>query len=177
MAQLTFDIPKVDEKATRARVKKMFDSYHEDKSTLETMERVNPLWLTHGIVSGPSEKQVAMYPTFDADMIRGGQVRNAEQELTELSELMDARAAHIDKMQNFCKSVERAVESLPHFEREIMERTLMVNKHARKKDFYIWPELAMTKDAYYKHKEKAMLRIAFALRIEVYERAGGGEAA
>ena len=170
--------PKVDEKATRQAVKESFKTYHEHKKSLQAAESYaansGAGWkFLRGVSGQPSESGTAFYPTNDADAIRGSSKRlPAAQELTKVVDRLQQYQERLDAMRSFCDRMERVVENLPVEEREIMLRTLMVDRKKRKKDALIWPELSMGKTEYYEHKEKAMLRIAFALQIEVYEDAG-----
>jgi ArpU family phage transcriptional regulator len=178
MMQLDLMLPKLDERATRQAVKEAFKIYHEYRKSLQVAESYTTNggigWkFLSGISGRPQDSKTAFYPLNDADAIRGSSKRlPAAQELTKVVERLQQYQERLDAMRDFCELMERVVENLPEEEREIMKRTLLVERKKRQKDELIWPELSMGKTEYYKHKEKAMLRIAFALRIEVYEDAG-----
>lgn len=64
-----------------------------------------------------------------------------------------------------------AVNSLKDIEKMIMvKKYLLHDQHGY--DLFIWTELGLGKTKYYAIKGEAMLRLAFALKIEVYKKGG-----
>lgn len=167
--QLTFDLPRVDERATRAAVKKAFEQYHDYRKTLDCSAA--PLHLVKGI-KGPSANTTVARPDTDADLIRSSHHRTAYADMVEVAERLQQHQARTIAMMEYVEAVEQAVANLPEYEQAVMKATMMVDKRKRRKDTVIWPELGLCKNDYYECKEKAVLRIAFALRIEVYESKG-----
>ncbi|MFF5994809.1 ArpU family phage packaging/lysis transcriptional regulator [Lysinibacillus sp. KU-BSD001] len=64
--------------------------------------------------------------------------------------------------------IHRAVASLKHDERQIIVRRYL--QMETDYDIDIWTDLNIGKTTYYKKKWQAMLRLAFALKIEVYHK-------
>jgi ArpU family phage transcriptional regulator len=178
MAQETmnFVIPQVDEKATRTAAKKAFVTYHQYKATLETLYQAHGI-LKHFRGSAPTAGKTMRYVENDADAIHGSskrlpaikQFENAMADIQRQREQLEKRREQIEAMESFITLLDNAVAGLPEYERQIMDKTFMVDKWSRKKDKDLLDELPFGRTEYYEHKEKAMLRIAFALCIEVYE--------
>jgi ArpU family phage transcriptional regulator len=78
--------------------------------------------------------------------------------------LNKSRADRLTKMND-------AVNSLKDIEKLIMvKKYLLHDQHGY--DLLIWTELGLGKTKYYAIKGEAMLRLAFALKIEVYKKGG-----
>ncbi|MGG3800443.1 ArpU family phage packaging/lysis transcriptional regulator [Metabacillus fastidiosus] len=68
---------------------------------------------------------------------------------------------------DFLKKVQRAVNRLAHLERAILIQRYMQEEEVY--DYGVYSELHLSERKYYRLKGKAFIRLAVALRIEIYE--------
>lgn len=138
-------LPKVDEKATKKEAEKELFEYREFLITLPTnlMPAVTP---TYSLVP-PSQTNAFHSSTEDIALER-----------VEYEKIRD----------EFLQRINTAVNTLKDQERQIIiERYL---KHEIGYDREIWMNIGLGKTKYYEIKGAAMLRLAFALKIEVYQK-------
>ncbi|MEK4535618.1 ArpU family phage packaging/lysis transcriptional regulator [Peribacillus sp. FSL K6-1552] len=139
------DMPVVGEKKTKREVEKAISEYRDFLITL-------PIFLMPKVT--PSYSLVPPSNT------------NAFHSSTELEriEFEQNRADCLNKMHD-------AVNSLKDIEKMIIvKKYLLHEQHGY--DLLIWTELGLGKTKYYAIKGEAMLRLAFALKIEVYKKGG-----
>ncbi|GAC42295.1 hypothetical protein PPOP_1652 [Paenibacillus popilliae ATCC 14706] len=72
-----------------------------------------------------------------------------------------------ERLQREYDQVMRAVGQLSEAQREIIERRYLTDEGVT--DINVYVEMGMPERSYYLAKSKAMHRLAFALRLEVYE--------
>lgn len=142
------DMPIVDEKRTKKAVEMAIAEYRDYLITLPVflMPKVTP---SFSLVP-PSNTNAFHSSTEDAALER--------------IEFEENRDACLTKMHD-------AVNSLKVFEKQIMvKKYLLHDQHGY--DSEIWTELGLGKTKYYAIKGQAMLRLAFALKVEVYKKGG-----
>jgi len=145
MGKLSMFLPTINSKATKKKVEKIFDEYRMYLVTL------------------PSDflpKITASYSMLPAS------VTNKFHSSTE-----DAAIERIEfelERNKFVNKVHAAVNSLKPDERFIIIKCFMQQHAGYDPDIYL--ELGMGKTRYYEIKGEAMLRLAFALQIEVYKK-------
>ena len=142
------DMPVVDEKRTKREVEKAIAEYRDYLITLPVflMPKVTP---SYSLVP-PSNTNAFHSSTEDAALER-----------IEFEQERDA----------CLKTMHEAVNSLKEIEKTIMvKKYLLHDQHGY--DLEIWTELGLGKTKYYAIKGEAMLRLAFALKVEVYKKGG-----
>lgn len=139
------NIPKVDEKKTKAALERALFNYRDYLMTMpsDLMPTITP---AYSLIS-PS-----ITNSFNS------KTENAALERVEFERARDA----------YTKKIHDAVATLKHEERQIIIKRYLVEDVYY--DVDIWTELNMGKTNYYKKKWQAMLRLAFALKIEVYQK-------
>lgn len=142
--KMTFKLPKINEKATRKAVEKKLDEYREFLLTLPSdfFPKITPSYST----LPPSVNNQFHSATEEAAIER------IEFELTR---------------SQFMNNLHQAVNSLKVDERFIIIKRFM--EHDLGYDPDIWMDLGIGKTKYYQVKGEAMLRLAFTLKIEVYQ--------
>jgi len=144
MEQLTFTLPKIDREATRKRV----------EEALETAR----LYKQIGIVRRETKITPSYEPRFHGDT-------NKISRQTE-----DVATWNVDtekRLQEVTERVERAVARLGYVEREIIRKRYLEDEDAA--DYLVYTELGMSERQYYRVKARAFYKLAFMLRLEVYE--------
>ena len=66
-----------------------------------------------------------------------------------------------------CEQVNRAMRVLSRRQREIIERRYLGDEEIT--DIHVYMDMCISERTYYYEKEKALYRLAFFLRLEVYE--------
>lgn len=141
--QIAF-LPDVDKKKTKKAVEAAFKAYR--------MYKTMPI--SYG---GPSENLTAAVVSCDADMIRG-QNRDIS--------AANTINTYLERVQTV-KSIEEVVANLPVTEQTILKDTMMKADDMCDSDTWVMDKLGLGKTKYYDVKWRAILRVAFALRIEV----------
>ncbi|MFY0521181.1 ArpU family phage packaging/lysis transcriptional regulator [Lysinibacillus sp. UGB7] len=137
-------IPKIDEKKTKAALEYALFKYRDYLMTLPTdlMPTITP---AYSLISPSNTNE------FNS---------KTENVALERVQYETARNAYMEK-------IHHAVATLKSDERQIIiQRYLLEDMYY---DVDIWIELGFGKTNYYKKKWQAMLRLAFALKIEVYQ--------
>ena len=140
-------LPKVNEKATKKAVERKLSDYRSYLITLPVslLPKVTP---SYSLV--PPSHTNEFYSSTEAVAI-------------ERLEFERERNA-------FLEEVQTAVNTLKEHEREIIYRKYMEQEAAY--DMDIWTDLGLGRTKFYKVQGEAMLRLAFALKIEVYRNHG-----
>jgi ArpU family phage transcriptional regulator len=143
--QMNFYIPEVNPKATRKAVEEALEEYRDLLVTLP-MNCSPKITASYSLIP-PSNSNDFHSKTEDAAIER------AEFEM------------HRNK---FLNKIHAAVETLKPDEKYIIVKRYMQQETGYDPD--IWMDLGIGKTMYYSLKGKAMLRLAFALKIEVYKK-------
>lgn len=147
MEQLTFTLPKIDREATRKKV----------EEALQTAR----IYKQIGLVRREMKVTPAYEPRFH------GQTNKVNRPAEEVA------AWNVDterRMQEVTERVERAVARLGYREREIIRKRYLEDEDAA--DYLVYTELGMSERQYYRIKARAFYKLAFMLRLEVYEQEG-----
>ncbi|MBK5492879.1 ArpU family phage packaging/lysis transcriptional regulator [Bacillus sp. TH13] len=142
--QLSFKMPVLDEEETKNEVEKVFEEYRMYLSQMpsDILPKVTP---SYSIVP----------PSVTNEF-------NSSTENIAIERLQYEMAR--DKFMNW---VHRAVNRLPKRERQIIHMYYMEEEKGY--DPHIMDEVRLGRTTYYKVKGKALLRLAFSLRKEVYK--------
>ena len=148
--QMTIILPEVNTKATRKKVEAKFEDYRKYLVTL------------------PSDFIPKITPTYSVipPVVTNSFHSSTEDIAIERIELEKSR-------NEFMSKIHKAVNTLKNDERFIILKKYMC--HDIGYDLDIWTELGIGKTKYYEVKDKAILRLAFALKIEVYKKKNGGK--
>ncbi|MEC2202688.1 ArpU family phage packaging/lysis transcriptional regulator [Bacillus subtilis] len=144
MNQMRLNLPQIDEEATKAKAEKLLDQYrlHLLQVPDDFLPKVTP---TYSIVP-PS-------------------ITNEFHSSTE-----DAALKRLDweiQRDKFLKRIQRAVNRLAQRERQIIVMLYMQPEEMY--DYEVYGEMDLSARSYYRVKAKALYRLAFALREEVYK--------
>lgn len=145
MNQLTLNIPQIDEEATKLKAEKLLDQYR--------------LYL----LQVPDDFLPKITPTYS---IVPPSITNEFHSSTE-----DAALKRLDweiQRDKFLKRIQRAVNRLSQKERQII--VMLYMKPEEMYDYEVYAEIGMSQRSYYRVKAKALYRLAFALREEVYKK-------
>ncbi|BDG80031.1 MULTISPECIES: ArpU family phage packaging/lysis transcriptional regulator [Bacillus] len=145
MNQLTLNIPQIDEEATKLKAEKLLDQY-----------RIYLLQV-------PDDFLPKVTPTYS---IVPPSITNEFHSSTE-----DAALKRLDweiQRDKFLKRIQKAVNRLSQRERQIIFMLYM--KPEEMYDYEVYAEIGMSQRSYYRVKAKALYRLAFALREEVYKK-------
>ncbi|MEC1406606.1 ArpU family phage packaging/lysis transcriptional regulator [Bacillus halotolerans] len=145
MNQLTLNIPQIDEEATKLKAGKLLDQYR--------------LYL----LQVPDDFLPKVTPTYS---IVPPSITNEFHSSTE-----DAALKRLDweiQRDKFLKRIQKAVNRLSQRERQIIFMLYM--KPEEMYDYEVYAEIGMSQRSYYRVKAKALYRLAFALREEVYKK-------
>lgn len=148
MNQLTLNLPQIDEEATKAKVEQLLDQYRLYLLQDNFLPKVTP---TYSIVP-PSITNEFHSSTEEAALKR-----------------LIGRFS-VDK---FLKRIQRAVNRLSQRERQIIVMLYMQPEEMY--DYEVYAEMDLSQRSYYRVKAKALYRLAFALREEVYKDGGTTE--
>lgn len=138
-------IPKIDEKKTKVALERALFKYRDYLMTMPTdlMPTITP---AYSLISPSNTNEF------------NSKTENAALERVQFENARDA----------YTKKIHNAVATLKKEERQIIiKRYLLEDMYY---DVDIWVELGMGKTNYYKKKWQAMLRLAFALKLEVYQK-------
>ncbi|OLP66055.1 hypothetical protein BACPU_11420 [Bacillus pumilus] len=144
MDQMNLDIPQIDEEKTRAKMKRMLDRYKI--LMLQTPEDFMPKITTTYTITPPSFSNQFHSSTEDAALNK-----------------MDWE---IERDQ-YMKRIQRGINRLTQKERRILVMLYMQTEDMY--DYEIYAEMGLSQRYYYRVKNKAYYRLAFALREEVYK--------
>ncbi|MGM0950038.1 MAG: ArpU family phage packaging/lysis transcriptional regulator [Bacillota bacterium] len=144
MNQLTLNIPQIDEEATKLKAEKLLDQYrlYLLQVSDDFLPKVTP---TYSIVP-PS-------------------ITNEFHSSTE-----EAALKRLDwdiQRDKFLKWIQRAVNRLSQKERQII--VMLYMQQDDKYDYEVYGDMGLSQRSYYRVKAKALYRLAFALRVEVYK--------
>ncbi|UQZ41349.1 ArpU family phage packaging/lysis transcriptional regulator [Bacillus subtilis] len=145
MNQLTLNIPQIDEEATKSKAEKLLYQYR--------------LYL----LQVPDDFLPKVTPTYS---IVPPSVTNELHSSTE-----EAALKRIDweiQRDKFLKNIQRAVNRLSQRERQII--VMLYMKPEEMYDYEVYAEMGLSQRSYYRVKAKALYRLAFALREEVYKK-------
>ncbi|MCC2114933.1 ArpU family transcriptional regulator [Bacillus halotolerans] len=145
MNQLTLNIPQIDAEATKLKAEKLLDQYR--------------LYL----LQVPDDFLPKVTPTYS---IVPPSITNEFHSSTE-----DAALKRLDweiQRDKFLKRIQKAVNRLSQRERQIIFMLYM--KPEEMYDYEVYAEIGMSQRSYYRVKAKALYRLAFALREEVYKK-------
>lgn len=140
-----FNLPKINEKATRKEVERSLEEYRKFMLTLPG-DFLPSITQSFSLVP-PSHMNKFNSTTENAAIER------VEFEITR---------------NKFMSKIHEAVNSLKEDERFIIIKRFMLEEIGYDPD--IWMELGVGKTKYYQIKGEAMLRLAFTLKIEVYRK-------
>lgn len=150
MNQLTLNIPQIDEEATKLKAEKLLDQYR--------------LYL----LQVPDDFLPKITPTYS---IVPPSITNEFHSSTE-----EAALKRLDweiQRDKFLKRIQRAVNRLSQRERQIIVMLYMQPEEMY--DYEVYAEMDLSQLSYYRVKAKALYRLAFALREEVYKDGGTTE--
>ncbi|MEK4228953.1 ArpU family phage packaging/lysis transcriptional regulator [Solibacillus sp. FSL H8-0538] len=136
-------IPRIDEKKTKLALEKVLDKYREYLMTL------------------PSSEMPTITPSYSIIPPSNTNTFNSKTENVAIE-----RAEYELARTKFMNKIIDALQTLKEEERLIIVDRFLAEDI--KFDIDIWTDLAVGKNKYYKLKWQAMLRMAFALKIEVY---------
>lgn len=145
MNQLTLNIPQIDEEATKLKAEKLLDQYR--------------LY----ILQVPDDFLPKVTPTYS---IVPPSITNEFHSSTE-----EAALKRLDweiQRDKFLKRIQRAVNRLSQRERQII--VMLYMKQEEMYDYEVYAEMGLSQRSYYRVKVKALYRLAFALREEVYKK-------
>ncbi|UQZ56883.1 ArpU family transcriptional regulator [Bacillus subtilis] len=145
MDQLTLNIPQIDEEATKLKAEKLLDQYR--------------LYL----LQVPDDFLPKVTPTYS---IVPPSITNEFHSSTE-----DVVLKRLDwevQRDKFLKRIQRAVNRLSQRERQIIVMLYMQSEEMY--DYEVYAEMGLSQRSYYRVKAKALYRLAFALREEVYKK-------
>ncbi|MCL6426389.1 ArpU family phage packaging/lysis transcriptional regulator [Bacillus subtilis] len=145
MNQLTLNIPQIDEEATKSKAEKLLYQYR--------------LYL----LQVPDDFLPKVTPTYS---IVPPSVTNELHSSTEETALK--RIEWEIQRDKFLKKIQRAVNRLSQRERQIIVMLYMQLEEMY--DYEVYAEMGMSQRSYYRVKAKALYRLAFALREEVYKK-------
>jgi ArpU family phage transcriptional regulator len=143
--QMNFYLPEVNPKATRKAVERELEKYRDLLVTLPV---------------DCSPKITASYSLIPPS--------NTNEFHSKTEEAAIERADFERYRDNYFKKIHAAVEAL-----KPDEKFIIVNRYMQQVTGYdpdIWMDLGIGKTMYYELKGKAMLRLAFGLKIEVYKK-------
>ncbi|MED1878618.1 ArpU family phage packaging/lysis transcriptional regulator [Bacillus subtilis] len=144
MNQMRLNLPQIDEEATKAKAEKLLDQYR--------------LYL----LQVPDDFLPKVTPTYS---IVPPSITNEFHSSTE-----DAALKRLDweiQRDKFLKRIQRAVNRLAQRERQIIVMLYMQPEEMY--DYEVYGEMDLSARNYYRVKAKALYRLAFALREEVYK--------
>ncbi|QGG51592.1 ArpU family phage packaging/lysis transcriptional regulator [Lysinibacillus pakistanensis] len=138
-------VPKVDEKKTKAALEKTLYKYRDYLLTL------------------PSDLMPTITPAYSLVCPSNTNSFSSKTENLAIERVQyeEARTAYMNKIHS-------AVATLKPVERQIIIQRFLAEDPYYDVDIFI--DLGLSKNTYYKKKWQAMLRLAFALKIEVYQR-------
>ncbi|QDK69067.1 ArpU family transcriptional regulator [Bacillus halotolerans] len=145
MNQLTLNIPQIDEEATKLKAEKLLDQYR--------------LYL----LQVPDDFLPKVTPTYSTVP---PSITNEFHSSTE-----EAALKRLDweiQRDKFLKRIQRAVNRLSQRERQIIVMLYMQSEEMY--DYEVYAEMGMSQRSYYRVQAKALYRLAFALREEVYKK-------
>ncbi|WP_185184347.1 ArpU family phage packaging/lysis transcriptional regulator [Bacillus subtilis] len=145
MNQLTLNIPQIDEEATKSKAEKLLYQYR--------------LYL----LQVPDDFLPKVTPTYS---IVPPSVTNELHSSTEETALK--RIEWEIQRDKFLKKIQRAVNRLSQRERQIIVMLYMQLEEMY--DYEVYAEMGMSQRSYYRVKAKALYRLTFALREEVYKK-------
>ncbi|MCM3525260.1 ArpU family transcriptional regulator [Bacillus subtilis] len=145
MNQLTLNIPQIDEEATKSKAEKLLDQYR--------------LYL----LQVPDNFLPKVTPTYS---IVPPSITNEFRSSTEEAALK--RLEWEIQRDKFLKRIQRAVNRLSQRERQII--VMLYMKLEEMYDYEVYAEMGLSQRSYYRVKAKALYRLAFALREEVYKK-------
>ncbi|ARW33016.1 putative phage-related protein [Bacillus subtilis subsp. subtilis] len=148
--QLTLNIPQIDEEATKLKAEKLLDQYR--------------LYL----LQVPDDFLPKVTPTYS---IVPPSITNEFHSSTEEAALK--RLNWEIQRDKFLKRIQRAVNRLSQRERQIIVMLYMQPEEMY--DYEVYAEMDLSQRSYYRVKAKALYRLAFALREEVYKDGGTSE--
>ncbi|WP_342467507.1 ArpU family phage packaging/lysis transcriptional regulator [Bacillus sp. FSL W8-0629] len=144
MNQTSLDIPQIDEEKTRAKMERMLEKYKMLR--LQTPEDFLPKITTTYTITPPSFSNQFHSTTEEAALKK-----------------MDWEI----EREQFMKRIQRAINRLTQKERRILVMLYMQDEEMY--DYEIYAEMGLSQRNYYRVKNKAYYRLAFALREEVYK--------
>ena len=145
MNQLTLNIPQIDEEATKLKAEKLLDQYR--------------LYL----LQVPDDFLPKVTPTYS---IVPPSITNEFHSSTE-----EAALKRLDweiQRDKFLKRIQRAVNRLSQRERQAI--VMLYMKQEEMYNYEVYAEMGLSQRSYYRVKVKALYRLAFALREEVYKK-------
>lgn len=145
--QMSFKLPKIDREATKEAVVSAFEKYR--------------MYL----LDEPEEKLPKVTATFS---LTPPSNTNENHSSTE-----DAAVSNVDserERRQYLKRVQRSVNRLKYSERAILIQRYMTFEDAY--DYEIFNDLGMSERTYYRIKGKAFYKIAFMLKLEVFQEEG-----
>ncbi|MED4530928.1 ArpU family phage packaging/lysis transcriptional regulator [Metabacillus fastidiosus] len=140
------DLPKINEKATKKELEKMLFKYRDYLISL-------PIYLMPKITASYS-----IVPPSNTNAFHSS-TEDAAIERIEYEKLRDDYLKEIHDVINTLKDQERHI---------IIERYLRQDELGYDRE--IWMNMGVGKTKYYEIKGEAMLRLAFALKVEVYQK-------
>lgn len=145
--QMTFKLPEIDRNATKAAVESELDKYQ--------------MYL----LMDPEEHEPKITSSFKLVSTAPSNQFHSSTEETAIKRLDIEK-----KRQDFLKRIQRAVNRLAYQERSIIIKRYMSGDDIY--DYEVYNELGFSERKYYRIKARAFYKLAFILRIEVYQEAG-----
>lgn len=145
--QMTFKLPEIDRNATKAAVESELDKYQ--------------MYL----LLDPEEYEPKITSSFKLVSTAPSNQFHSSTEETAIKRLDIEK-----KRQDFLKRIQRAVNRLAYQERSIIIKRYMSGDDIY--DYEVYHELGFSERKYYRIKARAFYKLAFILRIEVYQEAG-----
>lgn len=142
--QITFNLPKINRSATRDAVEQTFEKYRIMLLT-EPEERLPKVTQSFSLTP-PSNTNEFHSDTEEAAVINVDNIRYRR---------------------DFLKRIQKAVNRLNYQERAILIQRYMLQDNVF--DYEIYRELGISDRTYYRVKSRAFYKLAFILKIEVYE--------
>lgn len=146
--QLTFNLPEIDRNATKAAVESVLEKYQ--------------MYL----LMDPEEFEPKITSSFKLVSTAPSNQFHSSTEETAIK-----RVDMENKRRDFLNRIQRAVNRLAY-----QERTVIINRYLSNNDVYdyeVYNELGYSERKYYRIKSRAFYKLAFILRIEVYEEKEG----
>ncbi|WP_156290771.1 ArpU family phage packaging/lysis transcriptional regulator [Oceanobacillus salinisoli] len=143
--QITFKLPEIDREATRAAVESELEKY---KMYLLMDPEDNEPKITSSLKLVPSKPNNQFHSSTEETAIK-----KLDQE---------------KKRRDFINKIQKSVNRLAY-----QERSIIINRYLKEDDIYdyeVYNELGFSERKYYRIKSRAFYKLAFILRIEIYQK-------
>jgi ArpU family phage transcriptional regulator len=144
MVQLSFQLPEIDREETKKRVEAALEKYRFYLVTIPE-ERLPKVTATYSLV--PPAHTNAFHSSTESVAIKKADFERERDE--------------------YMERIRRAVNRLNKMERELIIKRYMTLEEPY--DYEVYNEMGISESKFYRIREKAFYKLAFALRIEVYK--------